>query len=778
MGLLDRFRGDPLLASVIDADQEHLRRQRAAYEANVTGDLDPKRQQRFIAERQFRGLGNALMGLGDLANMGINAGIRDVDYFTGGGLSGGSYDPYQLGMPSDTLADVASRVHKAISGQDVIDPASMPGDVRRQGERAEQLFGMLPLGAEDIAPAAKLAMSGLGGLSKVMQEGKAARRAITSVSLRELPPAEALSVAKSQQHLISQPDGGFVGAPDSVRSMKDLARVRRNFDSSVLEGLGGAEWYDRIRNGWLERVAGPDRNAQSELAHNLALMSSQADPKANLAFSVRARNAAIMGMPVDIVHTGRQAREYQEAYETGTLPKTGKKTGIFARTMDPQMDAPVTGTNDIWHARAFGYTNPKTGKPWSAALSPQQHAFMDAETVLAVDRANKAKLGGRDDWTAGEIQAAAWVTGKGKALVEKWNRTGPVMRGERPKMTDEEGIALASKTFPDYEEAVTGYGQHEMTPGAQGHLPLLQAGDEALRERYAANPRAWWKGPGGRDILYSSEGAYTAPTETMTGIFEGGTNPGQSARPLIASEGKTGKRVMDPASRQLMSGTEAFRAFMDAQKSGAFVGVLPQQAAAHANAYLMKNLPKEMQTASGLLGLMGKAEEAGLPANVVHFGGPKGLLTDFRETGGVPTKERKAVQGLLGEMGVEAEPVRREGALTPRPSETMEYGGYDWSQPGSDTATKQMLSEINPAQRKAFESPQVRMKVLQRMEQDEAFSKIGGGVRKDIQYVRRLFAEKGFKGIEAEIGKGLLPVAALGIFLPYLSEKDRKNGSS
>ena len=39
----------------------------------------------------------------------------------------------------------------------------------------------------------------------------------------------------------------------------------------------------------------------------------------------------------------------------------------------------------------------KDGKPFSRGFTPQEHVFLDNETVLAVDRANKAKLGGREN---------------------------------------------------------------------------------------------------------------------------------------------------------------------------------------------------------------------------------------------------------------------------------------------------------------------------------------------------------------------------------------------
>lgn len=55
----------------------------------------------------------------------------------------------------------------------------------------------------------------------------------------------------------------------------------------------------------------------------------------------------------------------------------------------------------------------------TGAFSTQEHRFLDHETVLAVDRANQKKLGGRSDWTAPELQAAAWIAAKGKGLLRR-----------------------------------------------------------------------------------------------------------------------------------------------------------------------------------------------------------------------------------------------------------------------------------------------------------------------------------------------------------------------
>tara|TARA_Y100000593_G_scaffold64021_1_gene118261 strand:+ start:1190 stop:4159 length:2970 start_codon:yes stop_codon:yes gene_type:complete len=70
-------------------------------------------------------------------------------------------------------------------------------------------------------------------------------------------------------------------------------------------------------------------------------------------------------------------------------------------------------TNEILRGRTFGY------KIDSWGLTPQEQIFIDHEIVLAVDRANKKKLGGRSDWTPLELQAMASLSSKARGLFNK-----------------------------------------------------------------------------------------------------------------------------------------------------------------------------------------------------------------------------------------------------------------------------------------------------------------------------------------------------------------------
>jgi hypothetical protein len=458
---------------------------------------------------------------------------------------------------------------------------------------------------------------------------------------------------------------------------------------------------------------------------------------------VQARNAAIMGEPADLVRNRQQAATYNKAFQTGGEIKLGDKTGVYGGHLDPTVSNPTTGTNDIWHARALGYGEPEL----NGGLGKQQHSWMDAETVLAVDRANKAAIGGRTDWTPGEVQAAPWVAGKGRGLA-----------ATRKNMTEEQGLAEASKTYPDYAPSFTAYGTHEMTPGkTTGHLPDIAHGDDAARDQFAGDPRSWWQGAGGRDTLYDAQGAYVGPSHDMTGIFEGGFNPGQAATPLVSFTGETGRRTVDPMSAQMMTGTEGFRAMMDAQDAGAWSASIPGQRMSHMNAFEVPGQRDRGQLAE----LMAKGEGVGQFGTIDQ--GPQQLITDF----GPPGLNRQTVNDVQAAIPG-AVPVRREGDL-------IDYANAWKAGEGSDAVTNQMLAGLNAAQEASLSKPEVRAAVLAKFDRDaEIAAKTGQPVRKDLQTARQIFAAKGIAGLKDALGKGLLPAAAVGVFLQQQGGDDAR----
>lgn len=665
-----------------------------------------------------------------------------------GAMRGMGVDKYRAGTTASNITGLAEwSPLGALTAMDDAQRAAGEGDY---AGAALSAVGAVPV-------AGKAGKAGREALTEVASKGRKA--AITAQSLRGLPLDEAIKIAQSERHIIPAGKGGktsFVGAPYAATDRSAIEQLRAKFDADVGAGAEGADWYQRVQD-WIKETAGPDPAKQSELARNLALFSAQADPSGNLGFSVKARNNAIMGMEPEggVVRTGQQWQTYKDALNSGEPIKLGQKTGVYAGHMDPTVSNPTTGTNDIWHARALGYGEPEI----VGGLGPQRHAWMDAETVLAVDRANKAGIGGRYDWSPGEVQAAPWVAGKGRGLAER-----------RKGMTVEQGIAEASKTYPDYAPAFTAYGTHEMTPGRQtGHLPGIAGGDQATRDAFAQEPGSWWQDPQGHDALYRAQGAYTAPSERATGVYGDPVqfNPMEAARPLVAFSGATGERVLDPASRQMLTGTEGFRAYMDAQDMGGFSIPIPGQKASHNDAFelaLGGGNPSREELAAIMQAGAGSDQGMG---DLIHYGGPRAALTQF-EPGktGIGAKETKAMNEALG------------GRATATPTK-LDSGGVFYEGAwrggapsgaapvqGTDMATTEMLSQLNAAQEAALDKPEVRQKVLERFDRDARVAlERGDVVRDDIQRARKLFAEGGFKALRENLGKGLLPAAAAGIFL-------------
>jgi len=633
--------------------------------------------------------------------------------------------------------------------------------------------GKVAKGAEKAVKAAPS-----GGQFNLKPEGGGKKRMSQVESLRDKPLTESIEAAKQEPHIIPHSEaegGGFVGAPYSMQTRADLDMIREKFDADVAAGVGGSDWYPRAQE-WIKTVAGPDPARQSELARNLALFSAQADPGGNLGFSIKARNNAIMGStPISeeykpgqggVVRTGQQWDTYLKGFNTGKDIKLGDKTGVYGGHLDPTREDPTTGTNDIWHARAFGYTTPE-GQPWESALGSTQHTWLDYETVLATERANRLGLGGRTDWTPGEIQASPWVAGKGRGLAEEKFNTKSQGEYKQGPITQEQlqaGIDEASKTYPDYARQYTANATHEAVTGRQtAHLPGVAQGDQATRDEFSRLLPSGWQGPGGRDILYGSQGAYTAPTVQAEGVYGNPVqmNEQQIAQPLVAFSGPSGERVVEPASRQMLTGTEGFRAYMDAQDMGAWSIPIPGQKAGQNNAFELA-FPNGAPTRENLAHIMaqgGAAEKTPMP-NVIHSGGDRGVLTNFGKTQSpIGAKEAKAMQAQLG------------GAAKVTPTK-LDTGNVDYEEAwrggapegqvkqGTDMATKKMLGNLNAAQLEKLDTPEIRQKVLDNMERDAAVAlKTGDVTRADIQKAREIFGKFGFKGLQEHLGKGLLPAA-------------------
>lgn len=587
------------------------------------------------------------------------------------------------------------------------------------------------------------------------------RGIVNTPDLRVFPTEQAVSIARGEPHLMQDASGQYIGAPRGVMSPEDIAVMRTAFDKDVVAGAGGADWYTRARDANVE-WAGQDPARQRLLAQEEALWSAQSTPDTNLNFALQGHNAYEMGTPLNLVRTGQQARTYRTARDMGREIPLGKKTGVYGQHLDPTSPHATTGTNDIWHARGFGYTNPN-GSLFSRALTPQEHRFLDYETMLAVDRANKSKLAGRTDWQAHEIQAAPWVAGKGRALAVKGRKA------------EAEGIGEASKTYPDFANKYTAFGTYEQTPGAMtGHLPDLVAGAPETRAAYAADPRSSWAQEG-RDVIYDALGLYQRPTLSATGLYTppGGVmevNPANVARPLVGIK----DFAVDPASRKAMTLGEGLRAYIDAQGAGAWNKPILNAPAGKMGSVFT---PLERQlNPDEMLKMKALGEKYNL-GDVIDTG--QGVtLTSFAKNAPSGKEVGKAlkrnltsdIEGLLGNV----EP--RRALLDTGYIPMFEVKG---AKPGSGKVTRNLQKLVKefgvvPAQ-KLSKSEAVRAKALANMQRDaELAAKTGQPIRKDIQRARELLGQGGLEALFNALKRGeALPVLAGSAFaVPALTRRD------
>ena len=239
----------------------------------------------------------------------------------------------------------------------------------------------------------------------------------------------------------------------------------------------------------------------------------------------------------------------------------GDKTGVYATYIDPNLGIGSTGVNDFRHARNFGYTqiDKKTGEavPITRGLSKQEHAFLDAETILATDRANKKALAGRTDWNPEEVQAAPWVLQKAGWLQERSPNRFPTL---------ESAMKEANKTYLEGAPKYTAFNTYEQIPySTSGHLAGMENVPLNLKEQFSKESN--WFDQFGKDLLSQKVGkrhglltgetqqglgSYTNP---KTGITE--FNPQFQSRSLVAQAPSKEGPVVQPQSAALMDAMSA-----------------------------------------------------------------------------------------------------------------------------------------------------------------------------------------------------------------------------
>jgi len=455
------------------------------------------------------------------------------------------------------------------------------------GHTAEKYAEML--GAIPVAGMA------LGAITDVKRFGKGMYRVLNSpqipmkkfkkitdpeLNIREMSLPDAIDMARTERHIIPDTskgaDGHFQGSPKDMNTQMELQEMRDHFDYLVNDGIAGWDWYKRAQRGFTKLKPGAaNKEERLRLAGESAVLSAQADPRPNFGWVIEAENAFARGgkaLKNLMVRTPEQTDKIIKA-RTGVLPAgeyyeeaLGPKTGVYNKNVSPDIDDPATGTNDIWHGRAFGYKM-DDGSEIDRGFTPLEHRFLDHETVLAVDRANARKLAGRTDWTAAEIQAMAWVSAKGRGMFAK--------NPEKYNNNLQEAMREAVKTYPDSFPYFTVQGTHEAIPSPEAidHLPSLQNASWDQKVKYTDD--ASWVDENNKDIAYDAAKVLQDDPGKGVGEWQGKNNPVDVTRYLASLTDSERGKIVAPASADLATTITAIKQYMDVQAGGAWSKAFP-----------------------------------------------------------------------------------------------------------------------------------------------------------------------------------------------------------
>jgi len=724
----------------------------------------------------------------------------------GASIKKGGVEPTNHAYADEIVFDVPSSAHRSSSGEPSVYHRAK-GDIYGVGDsRNVHVSGRTRTLYDRIVVVPKGAEAPEGGilLTSDTPAKKRAPRGMKAVqNLRAMRNhSAAYDVAKDEPHLILNPQRtGYVGGPPGVRTAADIQAMRDHYDELVEMGYSrGADWYKRMQE--QAREVAPGR--ENQFAEEGALWSAQATPPTELLQNLQAHNAYELGYPMHggRVRTGKQTDKFLHGRATGDY-QPSLKTGPYGQARTSGLPPTIGGTHDIWDSRSWGW--PKKPKK----LGETQHMFMDYETVLAVERANRKKLGGRSDWTADEIQASAWVAQGGLDRLKQFD-------GDIDAALD----SMNDTSFADkFAYSLT----HETRPyRGQRHLEGMT---EIEAEAYGADPRSSWLDPEtGHDHLVAATGMYQLPAMPHRGIWvpESGVsefNPGTTSRPLVSyykdpildeagnpvvsKDGVPQKRssVVTPEDEAVLGGLEHFRAAMDVQGMGAghsttprgermvLGGEAPAVTIQH-GALSTTNVDRLAQLANDpnmdIEDVVTRADQT----SFLNWGdeaqmGPKPGRTGTPEAEKADAKVRrdalKRVKARAKAIDEALRDLRDNGVVSQ--AELARWHGFVasyedlWAHEGLGRVTQRMLDAIPERLRQQIDdSPALRRVVANKLELDEEVAKTTGRpIREDVQNLRRIFAKGGLAAVKKALEEGaLLPalvVPLLGAAMAAVNEE-------
>jgi hypothetical protein len=602
-----------------------------------------------------------------------------------------------------------------------------------------------------------------------------------------------LKAARAGKHLKPDTSGGYVGGPRTVDSPQALGKMRRELDQDFADSVEAVKvadperlgtWYDRAKSG-MAQMTEPYQLPRTLEQHGV--YSAGVSPESELTFALKHLNSRVYGEP-KTAYRGAGMRTLDRAVAADEPAEMGFKIGEYADKNDPRLpNNGLFGVNDFRRAQGMGYTDPQ-GNPWKAGVSDTMHPFMDLETALQVDRANKNALGGRSDWYGPHIQELPWVYGKAQDLYKRGSSKAGRYGGDQL-----EGIKLAlqdaNKTAIDYAYKHAGSATHEAIPGAStGHVPSMITAP--LEERTAYGNIGRWDRPspeaalsefpevgaGNRDAIYSALGYRQLPTIEASGAYlpEGASKyemqPVKIARPLLDFP-TGGEGLIAQDTKQLMDFAERFRALNDAQEAFGYnlpntMGSVGNKTSAVLDTRKL-NPNKNLDPATGVqpnteqMGALTAAlEDTGYGVAPTSRGAtifpfdPKATPKDMADL--LKSKSKKLQSAYPSEM---EQSLNSSGYGPGVGMYTPE--GFTATEPFSGRATMGVLKEASflpqSTVQNLSESEYVRQAIKEKIRRDAALP----DARADIQETRKFFSEADWAKAVQLIREGMLPAAAL-----------------
>jgi hypothetical protein len=398
---------------------------------------------------------------------------------------------------------------------------------------------------------------------------------------------------------------------------------------------------------------------------------------------------------------------------------------------------------------------------------------LDYETVLAVERANTLKLGGRSDWTPGRVQAAAWVTGKGRQLAAK-------------KGTSlQEGIEEAKKAYGEYAHKHTVSMPSEQVPGeASGILKGMTDAEKIQFSKEAPWLRQTNRGPG--QDASSPYDTFLPPGENALGAYKNSLgkmeyNPVEISKTMVPMDDVKGVKSIPAYAESPLRAQTGLRGLLDMQEGSTFNAVFP--GAGPRTAYDIQSgtlgqtdLQRMLTTANKHdMGIVSNTEGGMVMAHSDNFN-PK---SDFVKTSRGMNKTEGALRADLREIVGDA-PVRR-GSWQ---SDYIDLS-KEMRTPGKGKMTDKVLNLVAKVKKdapavyeKMLDSHGIQLKAQANLDRYHRWSKkLGETERDDYVKLLNIVGEKKLRGLVDHVSKygsaGLPAVALLALGLGQeLPEED------